>query len=153
MNTKSIVKVTAALKMSFSAQESLSIKTNASGNSLLALKTYSSNVYKTFWLCKIFHIWSLRSVVWQRHFVFTKQASWLVENILFFVNFGNGNWWQAEAWIALLAGVVEVNALAQGALRQFTQWPWIDLPTFQLGDGHFATEPNILILQAHHSAS
>ena len=27
---------------------------------------------------------------------------------MFFFNFGHGNWWQAEAWIALLAGVVEV---------------------------------------------
>ena len=33
-----------------------------------------------------------------------------------------------------------VNALAQGALRQFTQWLWIDHPTFQLGGGHFTTE-------------
>jgi len=40
----------------------------------------------------------------------------------------------------LLAGVVEVNALAQGALRQFTQWPWIEHPTFQLRGGHFITE-------------
>ena len=38
----------------------------------------------------------------------------------FFVNFGNGSWRQAEAWIVLLAGAVEVNALAQGAARQFT---------------------------------
>jgi len=36
----------------------------------------------------------------------------------------------------LLAGAVEVNALAQGALRQFTQWMWIEHPTFQLGGGH-----------------
>jgi len=36
----------------------------------------------------------------------------------------------------LLAGAVEVNALAQGALRQFTQWLWIEHPTFQLGGGH-----------------
>ena len=40
----------------------------------------------------------------------------------------------------LLAGAIEVNALAQGALRQFTQWLWIEHPTFQLGDGHFTTE-------------
>jgi len=42
----------------------------------------------------------------------------------FFVNFGDGNWRQAEALIVLLAGSVEMNALAQGALRQFTQWAW-----------------------------
>jgi len=40
----------------------------------------------------------------------------------------------------LLAGAIEVNALAQGALRQFTQWLWIKHPTFQLGGGHFTTE-------------
>jgi len=40
----------------------------------------------------------------------------------------------------LLAGAIEVNALAQEALRQFTQWPWIENPTFQLGGGHFTTE-------------
>ena len=33
-----------------------------------------------------------------------------------------------------------MNALAQGALRQFTQWLWIEHPTFQLGGGHFTTE-------------
>jgi len=49
-----------------------------------------------------------------------------------FVNFGDGSWWQAEAWIVLLTGAVEVNALVQGALRRFTQWPWIEHPTFQL---------------------
>jgi len=42
-------------------------------------------------------------------------------HLKFFVNFGDGNWRQAEAWIVLLGGtVVVVNALAQGALRQFT---------------------------------
>jgi len=40
----------------------------------------------------------------------------------------------------LLAGVVEVNAIAQGALQQFTQWLWIEHPTFQLGGGHITTE-------------
>jgi len=36
--------------------------------------------------------------------------------------------------------MIEANALAQGALRQFPQWPWIENPTFQLGGGHFTTE-------------
>ena len=58
----------------------------------------------------------------------------------FFVNFGDGNWRQAEAWNVLLAGAAEVNALALGALRQFTQWLWIEHPTFQSGGGHFTTE-------------
>jgi len=31
-----------------------------------------------------------------------------------------------------LAGAVEVNALTQGALRQFTHWPRIEHSTFQL---------------------
>ena len=34
------------------------------------------------------------------------------------------------------AGAVEVKGLAQGALRQFTQWPGIEHTTFQLGGGH-----------------
>jgi len=59
---------------------------------------------------------------------------------LFFVNFGDGNWRQAETWTVLLAGAVEVNAHAQGALRQFTQWLWIEHPTFRLRGGHFITE-------------
>jgi len=51
--------------------------------------------------------------------------------------------------MVLLAGAVEVNALAQGVLRQFTQWLWIEHPTFQLGGGPFTTEllpPTISVL-------
>jgi len=40
----------------------------------------------------------------------------------------------------LLVGTVEVTALAQGALRQFTQRLWIEHPTFELGGGHFTTK-------------
>jgi len=40
----------------------------------------------------------------------------------------------------LLSGAVEVNVLTQEALRQFTQWLWIENPTFQLRGGYFATE-------------
>jgi len=40
----------------------------------------------------------------------------------------------------LFVAVVEVNAFAQGALRRFTQWPWIEYPTFQSGGGHSTTE-------------
>jgi len=36
----------------------------------------------------------------------------------------------------LFAGAVEVNALAQGALRRFTQWPWIEHQTFRLWTLH-----------------
>jgi len=54
-----------------------------------------------------------------------------------FVNFGDGYQWQAEAWIVLLAGAVEVNGLAQGVLRQVAQWPWIEHSTFKLTSGHF----------------
>ena len=42
--------------------------------------------------------------------------------------------------ILLLAGAVEVNALAEGALRRFTRWSGIDLSTFQLRGGHSTTE-------------
>jgi len=58
----------------------------------------------------------------------------------FFYNFDDSNWRQAEAWIVLLAGAVQVNALAQGTLRQFTQWLWIEHPTFWLRGRHFTTE-------------
>jgi len=40
----------------------------------------------------------------------------------------------------LLTGAIEVNAVAQGAWRRFTQWPWIEHPTFQLTGGHYITE-------------
>ena len=33
-----------------------------------------------------------------------------------------------------------MNALAQGAIRQFTQWLWIEHPTFQFRGGHFTAE-------------
>ena len=33
-----------------------------------------------------------------------------------------------------------MNALAQGAIRQFTQWPMIEQPTIQLRVGHFTSE-------------
>jgi len=42
--------------------------------------------------------------------------------------------------ICLLPGRFWVNTLAQGVLRQFTQWPWKEHPTFQLRGGHFTTE-------------
>jgi len=76
---------------------------------------------------------------------------------LFFYNFDDSYWRQAEAWIVLLAGVVEVNALAQGALRQFIQWSWIEHPIFQLRGGHFTTAvlpphwPLLLLLQIFRS--
>ena len=47
---------------------------------------------------------------------------------------------QAEAWILLLAGAVEVNALSQVALRRFIQWPWIEHPTVQFRGGRLITE-------------
>jgi len=46
---------------------------------------------------------------------------------------------QVIASIVLLAGAVVVKALFQGALRQFTQWLWIEYPTFQLGGEHLTT--------------
>jgi len=48
----------------------------------------------------------------------------------------NDNWRQAEAWIMIFVGAVTVIALAQGALRRVTQWPWIEHTTFQFGGGH-----------------
>jgi len=40
----------------------------------------------------------------------------------------------------LFARAVEVNALAQGALQQFTQYLWFEHPTFQLWCGNFTTK-------------
>jgi len=40
----------------------------------------------------------------------------------------------------LLTGVAQVSAVAQGAPRKFTQWPWIEYPTFQLRGGHTISE-------------
>jgi len=59
---------------------------------------------------------------------------------LFFVNFGDGNWWQADAGFVASCLSFWVNTLAQLALRRFTQWPWINLPTFKLRGGHFTTQ-------------
>ena len=33
-----------------------------------------------------------------------------------------------------------MNALAQGAIRRFTQWRWVERPTFHLGGGQSTTE-------------
>jgi len=43
------------------------------------------------------------------------------------------------ATLLLLARAVEVNALAQGALRRFTQWLLVEHPTFHLGGGYSTT--------------
>jgi len=59
-----------------------------------------------------------------------------LNSVRFYFFVGDGNWRQADARIALLTEVVEMNALAQGTLRQFTQWLWIE-PTFQLRGGHY----------------
>jgi len=44
---------------------------------------------------------------------------------------------RSKSEILLLAGAVGVNALAQVALRRFTQWLWIEHATFQLRDKRF----------------
>jgi len=56
--------------------------------------------------------------------------------VLWFFVFG----WQAYAWNMLFVKAVEVNALAQGALRQFTQYLWFEHTTFQLRGWNFTTE-------------
>ena len=40
----------------------------------------------------------------------------------------------------LLTGVAQMSAVAQGALRKFTQWPWIEHPTFQSRGRHTISE-------------
>ena len=62
------------------------------------------------------------------HIVFhpTKDCNWksfyLSINIFYSLILADGNWRQAEAWNLLLAETFEMNALAQRALRPFTQW-------------------------------
>jgi len=53
--------------------------------------------------------------------------------LIFYFDFGDRNWRQAEAWNLLLAEVAEVNALAQGAQRRFTQWPLDRTPNLPIG--------------------
>jgi len=57
------------------------------------------------------------------------------------------SWRQAEAGIMLFVGAVAVDAFDQGALLQFTKWPWIQHPTFQVGGGHCTTE--LIVSVAH----
>jgi len=38
----------------------------------------------------------------------------------------NNNWRQAEGCMMLFVGAVEMNVLAQGALRLVAQWQWIE---------------------------
>ena len=67
-------------------------------------------------------------------FVYTRQKKigtmlakkYLNRYYYFYFIFGDHNWRQTEAWNLRLAGAVEVNALAQAALRRFTQWSWSD---------------------------
>ena len=56
--------------------------------------------------------------------------------------------------ICPLLGRFWVNILAQGVLRKFTQWPWIEHPSFQLRGGHFTTElmPTWLLSYDKHCA-
>jgi len=55
--------------------------------------------------------------------------------------FGNTLIWKCcSSFFCWFLVTVEVNTLAQGALRQFTQWLWIEHPTFQLRGEHFSTE-------------
>jgi len=46
---------------------------------------------------------------------------------------------EANAGNMFLTGAVEANDLFQEALQRFTQWLWIEHPTFQLRDGHSTT--------------
>jgi len=53
-----------------------------------------------------------------------------LQHFSIFFYFSCTKWQQVEAWSSLFAAVVEVKALAQGALSRFTQW--VKLATFQL---------------------
>jgi len=44
-------------------------------------------------------------------------------------------WLRIQLW-----SCVFYNIAPGPALRQFTQWPWIEHSTFQLGGGHLTTE-------------
>jgi len=45
------------------------------------------------------------------------------------------NWRQVKAWMMPFAGAFEASALAERALRRFTQRPCIEHPTFQSTGG------------------
>ena len=77
---------------------------------------------------------------WKLHYkLLPKQWSWHKSHTVSVVDMiacnatdlFNGNWRQAEVWMMLFAGAVAVNTLAQGALRQVTQWPWKEHPTYR----------------------
>jgi len=78
---------------------------------------------------------------WVQHRQIHPIKTHIISKIIHFFSFDFGwrQWRQAEAWILFLVGAFEVNALAQGALRRFIQWPWVEHPTYQFG-GHSATE-------------
>jgi len=62
--------------------------------------------------------------------VSVRQVLWCVSTVFVAshaTDIFNDNWRQAEAYIMLFIGAVEVNALVHGALRRVTQWPWIEL--------------------------
>jgi len=90
-------------------------------------------LYRPWWSTVIVCVGSTRHIAPQMGLDRQRQRQ-ITKSFFFF--YGDGNWRQAEAWNVLLAGAVEVNVLAQGALRQFTQWLRIEHPTFQLGGGH-----------------
>ena len=46
----------------------------------------------------------------------------------------------SDARKMLLTGAVELNVLAEGTLRRFTEQLWIEQPNFQLRGGHCTTE-------------
>jgi len=58
---------------------------------------------------------------------------------MFFYHFSDGDWRHANAGNMFPTWAVEVNDLYQEALQRFTQWPWIEHPTFQLRGRHSTT--------------
>ena len=61
-----------------------------------------------------------------------------------YCDFGDGNWQPIEAWNLLLARVAKMNSLAQGVLWWFTQWLWVEHPTFQLRSRYSTTAGNTM---------
>jgi len=87
-------------------------------------------------------------------FHFTKYSCTVSCLLSSFVNFGDGSWRQAKAWIVLLAVAIEINALAEEALREFTQWLWIEHSNLQFRGGRCTNEvlpPFYQVLRQSHA--
>ena len=65
--------------------------------------------------CGIFSLSACKVIVQKHERMHTCVGVHYTRVYAYTVNFGDGNWRQVEAWIVLLVGAVEVNAVVQGS--------------------------------------